>query len=62
MMLRKLLDDFDFSFADRLTVTIDHYTFTTGFTALRVFYGHYNVVEFHVIVESNTIDSVVLTK
>lgn len=62
MLLRKLLDDSSFSFADRLTVTDDYCTFTTGFKALRVFYGHYNVVEFHVIAGSKTIDSVVITK
>lgn len=62
MMLKELLDEFGFSFADRLTVTTDYYTFTTGFKALRAFYGHYDVVEFHVLAGSTTIDSVVITK
>ena len=62
MLLRELLDNSGFSFADRMTVTADHYTFTTGFTALRVFYGHYDVIEFHMLAGSKTIDSVVITK
>ena len=62
MMLKEFLDNTGFSFADRLSVTTDYYTFTSDVKALRVFYGHYTVVEFHVPTGSMTIDSIVIVK
>ena len=62
MMLKELLDTPGLDFADRLSVTIDYYTFTSTVKALRVFYGHYTVVEFHVPCGSMMIDSVVIVK
>ena len=61
MMLKEFLDNTGFTFADRLSVTID-YTFTSDVNALRVFYGHYTVVEFHVPAGSMTIDSIAIVK
>lgn len=62
MMLKEFLDNYGFSFAHRLTVTTDFYTFTSEVKALRAFYGHYTVVEFHVPAGSMTIDSIVIVK
>ena len=62
MMLKEFLDNPDFSFAHRLFVTTDFYTFTSEVKALRAFYGHYTVVEFHVPAGSMIIDSIVIVK
>ena len=62
MMLKEFLDKPGFSFAHRLTVTTDFYTFTSDVKDLRVFYGHYTVVEFHITAGSTTIDSIVICK
>lgn len=62
MMLKEFLDNPGFSFARRLSVTTDHYTFTSEVKTLRIVYGHYTVVEFHVPAGSKTIDSIVIVK
>lgn len=62
MTLKEFLDNPDFSFAHLLSVTLDFYTFTSDVKALRVFYGHYTVVEFHVLAGTMTIDSIVIVK
>ena len=62
MMLKEFLDKPGFSFARRLSVTTDYYTFTSEVKALRAFYGHYNVVEFHVVAGTTEIDYVSLVK
>lgn len=62
MLLKEFLDNPGFSFAHRLSVTNDYYTFTSEVTTLRAFYGHYTVVEFHVPAGSRTIDSIVIVK
>jgi hypothetical protein len=62
MMLKEFLDKPGFSFARRLSVTTDYYTFTSEVKALRAFYGHYTVVEFHVPAGSTMIDSIVIAK
>ena len=62
MMLKEFLDNPGFTFAHRLSVTTDFYTFTSEVKVLRAFYGHYTVVEFHVPAGSMTIDSIVIVK
>lgn len=62
MMLKELLDYPGFHFAERLSVTLRGETFNTRYKALRAFYGHYTVVEFHVLAGTTEIDSVVLVK
>ena len=62
MLLKEFLDNPCFTFAHRLSVTTDFYTFTSEFKALRAFYGHYTVAEFHVAAGSMTIDSIVIVK
>ena len=62
MLLKEFLDNPGFSFAHRLSVTTGYYTFTSEVKTLRIFYGHYTVVEFHVPAGSKTIDSIVIVK
>lgn len=62
MMLKELLDYPGFHFADTVSVTLMGETFKTRYKALRAFYGHYTVVEFHVVAGTNEIDSVSLVK
>ena len=62
MMLKEFLDSSGFSFAPQLSVTTAYYTFTSSFKALRAFYGHYTVVEFHVQSGSTMVDSIVIVK
>jgi hypothetical protein len=40
MLLKEFLDNPGFSFAHRLSVTTDFYTFTSDVKSLRAFYGH----------------------
>ena len=62
MMLRELFKYAGFHFADFLMVTIGNDTFKSSAKALHAFYGHYTVVEFHVVAGTTEIDSVVLVK
>lgn len=62
MMLKELLDYPGFHFAERPLVTLSGDTFKSELKALRAFYGHYTVVEFHVIADTTEIDSIVLVK
>lgn len=62
MMLRELFKYSGFHFADFPMVTIGNDTFKSSAKALHAFYGHYTVVEFHVVAGTTEIDSVVLVK
>ena len=62
MMLKELLNYPGFHFAEPLSVTLRGETFKTRDKALRAFYGHYNVVEFHVVAGTTEIDYVSLVK
>lgn len=62
MMLRELFKYCGFHFADFPMVTIGNDTFKSSAKALHTFYGHYTVVEFHVVAGTTEIDSVVLVK
>lgn len=62
MMLKELLDYPGFHFAERLFVTLSGETFNTCYKDLRAFYGHYTVVEFHVVAGTTEIDSISIVK
>lgn len=62
MLLKELLVYPGFHFAEPLSVTLRGETFKTGYKALRVFYGHYTVVEFHVVSGTTEIDWISLVK
>lgn len=62
MMMRELFKYAGFHFADFPMVTIGNDTFKSSAKGLHAFYGHYTVVEFHVVAGTTEIDSVVLVK
>lgn len=62
MMLKELFAYPGFRFAEFLFVTLRGDTFKASRKALHAFYGHYTVVEFHVVAGTSEIDSVVLVK
>lgn len=62
MMLKELLAYPGFHFAERVSVSLRGDTFKSELKALRSAYGHYSVVEFHVVAGTTEIDSVSLIK
>ena len=62
MMFKELLAYPGFHFAEHLLVTLRGDTFKTELKELCAVYGHYSVVEFHVVAGTTEIDSVSLIK
>lgn len=62
MLLKELLSYPGFHFAETLSVTLRGETFKTRYKYLCAFYGHYTVVEFHVVSGTTEIDRVSLVK
>lgn len=62
MLLKELLAYPGFHFAEPLSVTLRGETFKTRYKTLCAFYGHYTVVEFHVVSGTTEIDWISLVK